>query len=1299
MAKSKKSAGKPTQNPTPQPKQSEGGGEKQGQLTDLLKRRKDLEAEILELKKQILAEDKKDAEQIDIINRYEEKRTKNLKEYHELSDKISKIRKQDLEHLEKTEKIEKDKEKRQKEEEQKIKEIKEHHEDIQDLQEKAQVLMRSLSEEAQKQASNIGLTASNARTLAEELQDANIKITDSVEVNKSFEKSMSSVMNVAKELDSLEAQIAEGIQNSAEVQYESLELYENEKILKMAMAQLDLNANKLGVDRYMVLKKTLESYEGQFKRIKKVNNELKDQSRLLAKNKTDIVSGARHVMYGSDPSSIEKNTEKMGESFGESFNKSMQRGASKAGGWVDTIATKIKNAMSWAVDGIKNAVTGVFSFLWNLVSKVFSLFFSAITDVDKRMAETSRMFGVNRYVASDMERSFAKMALSAKLIGQNAEQYRESANFLVESFGLGVENIMGGKEQVGIIKNMTTLRDSFQLTNEEATKFFELSVLTGTNMDTLAFTTDKMSKGIMQSKTAFKAIANVPKIMALNIKTGLAGIAAFAAKVKMMGVDFNKIQSMQDQFLDIESSLEKQFEAQVLTGVHIADMDKIRASALYGETDKMYDLILKNIGSVDQFKNLRGGIVGQKAFAAQFGMEREEFIEMLTRGESLKKLGLSFQQAAKYQTKNAQELKQLAEEQRKSGNATLAGYLDNLSQSKQHAEIMTKINDTIEKMKLRFAPAALRIIELINKVLDKLSSSPILGKIMDFMNNAVETFVKNLDDLISGKISFADLFKGIDLGFGGIFKEIFNDPAIKEFGKSLGLDKINVSLQGLKDALTGIEQKLGVVSWLFDNWGKVLGLVSTLILTKFLTGSGIFKFALGMGVLAGAMYFLTDSFERLAKIDAGNLGKVGMVMGLMLGGLVGLGFLATLSGGTIIIAVIGIVAAFRVLVDGMIALAEIADKLKPVFDFLIDLSKIVLLYFKQLYDFIYGIVKLLADFLIEAVKQVGILVVNVLTAIGDNLVNIISKIQEAAETLIPIFRDAVVALLNSVGQAFKVVFDSIFGGITAVIEKALTKVNEFIYVIKDSIVAVIDSVKSAINALADSLIRVLDKVIELVKRNPGNIEKIAAAMASISWSLVKMAGGSLLGSGSKLEDFMEIMHAAQAERIYAVADSIRYLSQTIRELSGVLGGVNINKLNAVVSKSQNTAPVQTGGSSYFGSLMSGASSLWNNFTSLFTGGGNTQTTTRAVSPQRNYSVSPTTQPQYSGGVSQSQNVNVSAKEMEKKLDAIITLLTNQSKKTAQIRFGQKFIEEIQVELGALSDVNANVNNPRGRFIK
>jgi phage-related protein len=1289
MAKSKKNAGKPTQNPTTQQKEADNGGGNASQLIDLLKRRKELESEILTLKKQILTEDKNDAEQVDRINRYEIQRTKHLKEYYALADKISKIRKQELEQLEKIQKIDREKEKLQKEEEHKIKQIKEHHEDIQDLQEKSQVLMRSLSEHAQKQASNMGLNASNARTLAEELQDANLQLTDSVTINKSFEKSMTSVMNVAKEMDSLEGQIAEGMQNSVDLNYQSIELYEYEKNLKMAIAELDINANKLGVERFMTLKKTLDSYEGQFKRIKKVNNELKDQSRILAKNKKENMSGAT----ASDQSSIEKNTEKMGESFGESFNKSMQRGASKAGGWVDTIANKIKNAMSWAVDKIKNGLTSVFSFVWNLVSKVFSLFFSSITDVDKRMAETSRMFGVNRYVAADMERAFAKMALSANLIGQNAEQYRESANFLVESFGLGVENIMGGKEQVGIIKNMTTLRDSFQLTNEEATKFFELSVLTGTNMDTLAATTDKMSKGIMQSKTAFKAIANVPKIMALNIKTGLAGIAAFAAKVKMMGVDINKIQSMQDQFLDIESSLEKQFEAQVLTGVHIADMDRIRASALYGETDKMYDLILKNMGSVDQFKNLRGGITGQKAFAAQFGMEREEFIEMLTRGESLKKLGLSFQQAAKYQTKNAQELKQLAEEQKKAGNATLAGYLDNLAQSKQHAEIMAKIDDRIEKMKMQFAPAALRIIELINKVLDKLLSAPILGKIMDFMNNAVETFVKNLDDLISGKISFADLFKGIDLGLGDIFKSIFQDPAIKEFSKSLGLEDIGKSLEKVATELGKITGAMKGVTWLFEHWKEILGLLFGVMLIKYIMpGGSLFKFILGLGALTAAMYFLTDSFERLSKINVENLKDVGIIMGLMLGGLVGLGALAAGSGGLVAVGIIVIVGAFRALVGAIIALAEVADKLKPVFDF-------ILKGFKQVYDFIYNIVKLLADFLIESLKQVGKLIVDVLYAIGNNVVNIIQQIQKLIESLVNTLKDAAVVILNTIGSVVQGIYNSIFNGILNVINGALDKVKEVTEVIKNSIVSVIESIKNAINTVANALVLVLDKVIEMIKTNPGNIERIAGAMSSISWSLLKMVGGSLFGSGSKLEDFMEIMHAAQAERIYAVADSIRYLSQTIRELSGTLGGVNINKLNAVVSRSQNTAPVRTGGGSYFESLMSGASSLWNNVTSLFTGGGNTQTTTRAVSPQKNYSVSPTTQPQYTGGGSQSQNVNVSAREMEKKLDAIITLLTNQSKKTAQIRFGARFIEEIQVELGAISDVYANVDNPKGKFLK
>lgn len=1297
MAK-KKNTGRPAPKPTQQ-KQSGSNenaenGDRQSKLLDLLKRRKELETEILALKKQIFTEDKNDAEQIDKINRFEGKRVKLTKEYFDLLEKIAKIRKDEREELVKIEKLEIDKQKRQKEEEKRIKSIQEHHEEIGDLQERAQVLMRSLSEEAQKQATSLGLTASNAKTLAEEIKDANIQITDSAQINKSFEKSMASVMNIAKEMDALEGRIAENMQNSVDGQSKSLDLYETERNLKMAMAQLDLNANKLGVERYMALKKTTDSFEGQFKRITKVNNALKDQSKIVAKNKKETAS----TSGSSDIKSMESNADKMGTSMGDRFNRAMERGASKVGGWVDTIANKIRGAMEWAVNKIKNGLKTVFSTIWDLVSKIFSIFFDSVLDLDKRAAETSKIFGVNRDTAFEMEKSFAKMAISSKLIGQNAEQYRETTSFLSDTYGVGVEALMGGAEQIGIIKNMTTLRDAFQLTNEEAKNLFEFSVLTGTSMDKLASVTAKMGDGIMQTQQALKAMANIPKIMQLNIKSGIAGMAAFAAKAKLMGVDFGKIQQIQDSMLDIEESLGKQFESTAITGIHIGDMDQIRAASLYGQTDKMFDLIMKNIGTADQFKNLRGGILGQKAFAGQFDMSREEMLDMLARGEVLKKVGLSFEKAAKLQSKNEKELREIAERERKAGNIERANFIDNMAQEKQHAALMTKINDQIEKLKLRFVPAASRILILVDKIVSKIFDGPIFNKIMDFMNNAVEKFVKNLDDFLSGKISFKDLFSGVDFGLGALFKEIFNDPAIKEFGKSLGLDKIDISLQGLKKTLDGIANSMGIVTGLFDHWGSILGLVGALILTKFIGMGGLFKMAIGVGVLAGAMYFLTDSFERLAKIDAGNLGKVGIIMGIMLGGLVGLGALVVGSAGTIALGVILIVAAFRLLVGAMMALAEVADKLKPVFDFIVDVGKIILQYFKQMQDLVYNLVKLLADFLIEAVKQVGILVVNVLTAIGDNLVKIINKIQEAAETLIPIFRDAVVVLLNSVGQAFKVVFDSIFGGITAVIEKALTKVNEVIYVIKDSIVAVIESVKSAIDTLAGAFIRVLDKVIELVKSNPGNIVKIAEAMASIAWSLGKMSSGIFGSSGSKFAEFMEIVHVADPGRIQAVANSIRMLTQAIRELNGVMGNFNTNKLNMVVSKTQNTTPIKTGGTDIWGSVTSGLSSLWNSATS-FLSGGSQQKSTKMTSPQRSFSVASTPGQAQQQQYTQTQTTNPSTKEMEKKLDTIIKILSSQSTQTAQIRFGEKFVEEVKVQLGRISDVDGNIDSARGRFIK
>jgi hypothetical protein len=205
-------------------------------------------------------------------------------------------------------------------------------------------------------------------------------------------------------------------------------------------------------------------------------------------------------------------------------------------------------------------------------------------------------------------------------------------------------------------------------------------------------------------------------------------------------------------------------------------------------------------------------------------------------------------------------------------------------------------------------------------------------------------------------------------------------------------------------------------------------------------------------------------------------------------------------------------------------------------------------------------------------------------------------------------------------------------------------------------------------------------------------------MASIAWSLGKMSSGIFGSSGSKFAEFMEIVHVADPGRIQAVANSIRMLTQAIRELNGVMGNFNTNKLNMVVSKTQNTTPIQPGGTGVWGAIKSGVSSLWNSATS-FLSGGSQQKSTKMTSPQRSFSVASTPGQAQQQQYTQTQTTNPSTKEMEKKLDTIIKILSSQSTQTAQIRFGEKFVEEVKVQLGRISDVDGNIDSARGRFIK
>lgn len=443
--------------------------------------------------------------------------------------------------------------------------------------------------------------------------------------------------------------------------------------------------------------------------------------------------------------------------------------------------------------------------------------------------------------------------------------------------------------------------------------------------------------------------------------------------------------------------------------------------------------------------------------------------------------------------------------------------------------------------------------------------------------------------------------------------------------------------------------------------------------------------------------------QKLAVLDSGNLWAVAGAMGAMVGGLVLLGAITTASGGTVALGIIAVVASFRLLVGAMVALAEVADKLKPVFEFVIDVGKLMLTYFKQMYDLIYNLANLIAGTLIQALRDAYKFVIELVNSLFTNISSLVRTLAEAINSIITTLKIALSEVFTKIGEVVVGIINAVAEGLKSALDSIFNGVRDVVYAIRDSVISVIESVKTAINTLADSLVKVLNKLIELVKTNPGNIQKIAGAIGSIAWDLGKMALGMFSSSRSRFSDIMEIINSADPSRIYAVADGIRYLAASVRELSSSMNNLNVNKLNVAVSRTQNAAPIQTGGSAgFWGSLKSFGSSVYdmgssvyNRVSSLFTGNNASQTTSRMSSPQQNYSVN-TARPQGSQG--QTQTISVNTKEMEKKLDMLITLLTKQSTQTAQIKFGEKFVEEIKVQLGSLKDVSANVDNSRSRFI-
>jgi len=124
-----------------------------------------------------------------------------------------------------------------------------------------------------------------------------------------------------------------------------------------------------------------------------------------------------------------------------------------------------------------------------------------------------------------------------------------------------------------------------------------------------------------------------------NIKA-LRDAAVQAAK---LGISLKDMTSISDKLLDIESSLQSQFELQAMTGKQI-NLDKARELALEGKISEASKAVYEQIGGIAEFEKMRP--LERKKLAEMMGMEVDELGKSLAIQEKLGDLTAEQQAAA-----------------------------------------------------------------------------------------------------------------------------------------------------------------------------------------------------------------------------------------------------------------------------------------------------------------------------------------------------------------------------------------------------------------------------------------------------------------------------------------------------------------------------------------------------------------------------------------------------------------------------------------------------------------------------
>jgi hypothetical protein len=223
--------------------------------------------------------------------------------------------------------------------------------------------------------------------------------------------------------------------------------------------------------------------------------------------------------------------------------------------------------------------------------------------------------------------------------------------------------------------------------------------------------------------------------------------------VKSLGMEMKDLDSIADGMLDFQSSISKEFEAQLLTGKDM-NLSKLRELSLNNDLAGVALEINKQIGSSGEF--LKMNRIQQQAYAEAVGMSRDSLAEMLRKQEYLALLGAK-------DTDSAREQLRLGLLKYKNQQALSEAMGAEAYQNLVNASTQEKLAVTIEKIKQSIVDFIERsgFIEKLENFMNMLTDPNKIKGLLGTIKGAIASFIEVMGEVLADVIEVGGQIKNL----------------------------------------------------------------------------------------------------------------------------------------------------------------------------------------------------------------------------------------------------------------------------------------------------------------------------------------------------------------------------------------------------------------------------------------------------------------------------------------------------------------------------------------------------------